>query len=296
MKDFIFGGILCLSAVPLMAATASGSTDTASAVLGYQFGTPYTSSSGYSYYNGYDNASAALGPIQSDTSGGYGPDPFLPAWDTSQLTIVAPGGSITLQMAQPVSGNGMLGVFTDVAINNVSTTVGSEPQASTPASTLSPFPEAIVSVGDGSKNAGGDYILVPLNGGNPITFENPTNYYTNSLVSVQSGPGYYYVQSSLGTQPADWTKPFLGNLASFNGETYSQMVATLDGSAGGTWLNLASAGLSQVDVVQFSVPTGATYHMTLDSVAAPEPNALELVGLGIVAMALMPRRARWRLL
>ncbi len=292
MKRLVIGGVLCLSTSSLMAGAANGSPVTASAVLGYTSG---TLPSGYTTYN---NANAALGPIQSDTSGGYGPDPFLPAWDSSQLVMVGAGGYLTLQLAQPIAGNAMLGVFTNVAITNISTAVGAQPQASDPANTLSAFPEAIVSVGNGSKDAKGNYNLVALNGGNPITFENPTNYYTNSPVSVQysASGGYYYLQSSPGTQTADWSKPFLGDLASFNGEDYSQMVTTLDGSAGGTWLDLSSMGLSQVAVVEFSVPNGATYNMTLDAVATPDPSALMLLSLGVLGViGVMPRRSRFNL-
>jgi hypothetical protein len=66
------------------------------------------------------------------------------------------------------------------------------------------------------------------------------------------------------------------------------MLPLLDGSAGGTWLDLSSTGLASVGFVRFEVPQGADYRLVLDAVTAiPEPGALlPLVG----ALALLRRR------
>jgi hypothetical protein len=91
---------------------------------------------------------------------------------------------------------------------------------------------------------------------------------------------------------ADFSKPFTGTLSSLNGLTYPQIVGLLDGSAGGTWLDVSGAGLSSVAYVRFDVPAVEGQRLVLDAVTAvPEP----ALGLSILpAIALLSRRRRNR--
>jgi len=118
--------------------------------------------------------------------------------------------------------------------------------------------------------------FVPLSA-QPVTFTNPTNFYTDVAIDNYSAP--------LGSAVADFDKPFNGNLSSFNGLEYPQIVALLNGSAGGTWLDVSGAGLSVVQYIRFDVPAGGDDRLVLDAVTAvPEPVAALLVIPAVIVL------------
>jgi hypothetical protein len=130
------------------------------------------------------------------------------------------------------------------------------------------------------KAAEGD-AWVPLSA-SPIAFSNPSNYFTDTSIS-----NYY---APLGTAQADFFQPFEGTLADFSGKSYAQMLTLLDGSAGGTWLDISGTGLSSVRYVRFEVPQGESYRMMIDAVTAvPEPGSFTLA---LLAGAMLLRRGR----
>jgi hypothetical protein len=224
-------------------------------------------------YSGYTNASAALGAITGDTGYGYALNPFNPPYDPSQIVAIGAGGQLTLHMASPVAtGPAALGVFSNSGLDDAS---GGSGQAYNPATTLDEDygetdPEAIVQVSPDDVNAD----FVSLNGGAPIVFTNPTNAY-------------------LGTQMANQFQPFTGDLASFNGLTFDQIKTLLNGSAGGTWLDLSGTGYSQINYVRFIVPGDATYGMVVDSVSAvPEPTIGLPLAVGTTALLRRRRSAK----
>ena len=241
------------------------------------FAAPVTASEVVSYEPGaaredYRNASAALGPPAGDT--GFGAlTPFNPPFSNEHIVIVGAGGQLTLRLSSPVASRPgpELGVFVNNGLIDVSP--GGTGTAGSPAATFSPPPSALVSVSaDGQA-------FVPLAGGAPVTFGNPTNAYTDTHIDNYSAP--------LGTQPADFARPFTGTLSDFAGLTYEQMVTLLDGSAGGTWLDVSGTGLSSVQYVRFEVPQGNT-RMVVDAVTAvPEPAAGVLM---LIALAAASRR------
>jgi hypothetical protein len=229
---------------------------------------------------GRPNASAAVGPIEGDTSFG-GLNPFNPAFDDSQIVILDPASSLTLHLSGEVPANGRnLGVFANVGI--VDSSQDGSGLAGSPPSIFSQdlngnnaFPQAVVSVSRDGVN------YATLNQGQPIAFTNPANYYLDSNLSNDFQP--------LGTVAANPYKPFLGTLDTLSGQSYPQMKTTLNGSAGGTWLDLSGTGLASINYVRFSVPADATYHMVLDavtgmsaakSVVAGQPVISESVGNG----------------
>jgi hypothetical protein len=229
----------------------------------------------------FNNPAAALGPLQGDTGFG-GMNPFNPPFAASQIVGISPGGELTLHLSGPVSTIGQtLGIFSNAGLNDAS--ADGSGQADAVAQTLDEAfgetdPEAIVKVSqDGST-------YVPLNGGNPILFLNPSNYYLNNAISGFNEP--------LGGPVADQTQPFLGMLSDFSGLTFDQIKQNvLKGSAGGNWLDLSGTGLSQVNFVRFDVPADADYGMVVDSVSAvPEPTIG--IPLFIFAAAMVRRRAK----
>jgi hypothetical protein len=246
---------------------------------------PVTASEVVSYVPGaaredFRNASAALGLPSGDTTFGA-LTPFNPPFSNSQIVIVGAGGELTLRLSSPVAPRPgaapELGVFVNNGLIDVSP--GGTGTAGVPAGTFSPAPAARVSVSDDGTR------FVPLGAG-PLglaTFENPTNFFTDTHIDNYSAP--------LGTAAADFSKPFTGTLSSFDGLTYEQMVTLLDGSAGGNWLDLSGTGLSSVQYVRFEVPEGANARLVLDAVTAvPEPGAA-LLALAPLA-ALLRRRVR----
>jgi hypothetical protein len=116
-----------------------------------------------------------------------------------------------------------------------------------------------------------------------MVFELPTNWYAEGVTL----PG---AQEVAGTVEADFTQPFLGGLADFDNTDWPEILDLLDGSAGGTWLDLGGLPVPAVQYIEFSV-NGADELMFVDAVVAiPEPalaGPLLLAGL----LTLARRRA-----
>ena len=256
------------------------------------------------------NAAGAVGSFAT-SEGGYAIDPFYPPYpQTSNPAVLATVGggsttsasSLTLKFAQPfaVGTSSYLGVYSSVGLINTQTTPGDQPQAATGTTPgqleLSTPSEAIVSV-----SADGTH-FVALNGGSPIAFDIPTNAYTTVDDTVVSSGGYTFVSpqpAASGQTPVLASPtPFFGSLSSFSGETESQILSQLNGTAGGTWINVSGAGLSSIQFVEFTVPAGDTALINAAalngpaSTAVPEPGAAALLCLAPAGWLL--RHRKWR--
>jgi hypothetical protein len=241
-------------------------------------------------FDSYDTPTSALGqpaPIVGADSGFPNVlSPFSPHYETTDLVGIGAGGQLTLQLQNYVkvqSSAFEIGVWSNVGLNDTNYPSGT---TDTMASTLSPPSSAVVSV-----SADGTH-WVTLNGGSPITFSNPGNYYLNA--------GPYDASAPANPQLANFGQPFTGSLSSFNNEDYAQILATLNGSAGGTWLDLDGTGLSQVGYIRFSgVASGDELYINgvgINSSLAggqvvPEPASAGLLVLGAM-VALGWRRNR----
>ncbi len=232
-----------------------------------------------------DNPSAPLGLLDGDTGFGSGLNPFNPPYDPGQILTVYGTGSVTLHLSATVAGNGQVGVFTNTGIENVGT---SEATAGSPITTLGKPSQAIVKVSSDGTN------FVPLFGGVVQNLDAPTNYWLDAPITLDQFGNSYFADQGLGTQAADQFKPFAPDsvdpLSLFNGLTYTQMLSqsVLNGSAGGTWFDLAGSGLSSVNYIQFDVPTND--RLVLDSISAvPEPATIGTV-LVLAAVPLLRRR------
>ena len=199
----------------------------------------------------YQNPNAALGSLNGDTGFG-GLHPFNPAYSPNDIVQVGEGGSLTLHLSTPVAPNGFnLGVHSNVGLQDVS--VDGSGLTDGTASNLGQVSRASVSVSQDGIH------FVALNGGNPVTFSNPTNYYTDT-------PILNYFQTTLpGQAHASQSKPYLG-IAPFVSNTYEQIKTTLNQSAGGTWLDLRGTVPTAVNYVRFTVAAGSGDRMIVDAI------------------------------
>jgi hypothetical protein len=205
--------------------------------------------------------------------------PFDPPVDADQIVTIGLGGEITLKFPQPInvaSPGPSIGIFNSIGLVDSA----SSGTATNPATTFS-NQSAVVSVSQDDKS----WAKLGLR-----TFDIPQNYYANATDPYQfpaPDPGIV----------ADFGKPFTGSLNSFDGENFSQVLSTLDGSAGGSWLDLSGSGLTEINYIQFSEPADqvpVTSFIALESVsvanaAVPEPATT--VGL-LACFGLLLRRSR----
>lgn len=216
---------------------------------------------------GYRTPEAALGlpnPIADPIFGNTILSPFNPPWLPSDIVIIGEAGELTLRLAYPVAplgGRREIGVFVNNGLIDVDYPRG---QAGSPAGYFSPPPRAIVSVSDN----GSTWVQLDSS---PIVFGNPTNYYSDLGENPSS-------TSIAGSQVADFTAEFLGQLSDFDGLDWAGIKALLNGTAGGQWLDISQSGLGQVNYIRFEVPTGAGYRCVIDAVTAvPEPGVIWLL-------------------
>ncbi|HEV2294998.1 MAG TPA: hypothetical protein VGR35_14180 [Tepidisphaeraceae bacterium] len=284
-------------ALAALAAPPAQGAQFASSVSAYAMGNVFTASG--ATYSDTSRATGAPHPIVDEGQFYQASlNPYNPHWETTQLTAIGRGGSITLQYAQPmvVGAGHEIGVFTSASLGDadfdgvvdspVKTFAGDEYGAER---------TAVVEV------AGPDGNFVSLG---RVIFDKPTNYYSNV-------PGPYVDPATFSGIVADFDKPFTADLSVFEGKNFSQVIAALEGSAGGTWIDVPTdAGLTQISFVRFSdtmwrtadgslVETrssrfDASYvkpaDLFIDAVAVvPEPGA---AGAGVVlaAGALLRRR------
>ena len=267
----LLGAAFASIAAPRAAAQMAGY---ATQVLGYTAGTGISST--------YTNANSALGQPGGNVGGGT-LNPFVPNYTGAELTGIGAGGQLTLGLSNFVTvgaaGTAEIGIFGNVGLVNAGTS--GAPAAGNPATAFGVRSVEISVSADGIN-------FVPLDAGALITSTLPANYYTNPDTTNINAP------PPANPTLADFGKPFTGLLADFNGETYAQVLTTLNGSAGGTWLDLSATGLSQVGYIRFSEPAnggpfylnGVSSNEALLGADVPEPRAAVLLaigGLGVLA-------------
>jgi hypothetical protein len=258
----------------------------------YTQGTIYNSDGSVDSYDmGFNNPVVVGDPTSGPTAGLTDLDfgfpeiisPFDPPADADQIVTVGYGGQITLKFPQSIKAQNSaptLGVFTAVGLIDSQYPDG---VATDPAQVFG-TESAFVSV----SADGHTWVSLGLQ-----NLNNPQNYYTNA-----TSP--YQLPAPSPADIADFGQPFTGSLSSFDGEGFSQILTTLNGSAGGTWLDLSGTGLSQINYIQFSEPTGQvpdTSFVALEAVSAndasvPEPgSAIALLALSGLCFRRVRRRA-----
>jgi hypothetical protein len=177
----------------------------------------------------YGNASTALGQpnrIAGTSIGFPGPvTPFNPPFEQSEMVAVGVGGQLTVELPSLVSvgGGGVLrlGIFHSAGLNDPTFSGQAEATARTFAGQeYGADRTAIVEIADTLGN---------FQSLGRVLFTQPTQGYEN-----QTDPYTFPVSPS----NADFNEPFNGNLASYDGLNQAQISALLQGSAGGTWLDV----------------------------------------------------------
>lgn len=199
---------------------------------------------------------------------------FSSHYQDTELVRVAPGGSLTLQLSHYVTivpDAPEIGVFEGVFFTGdpILAAVGAG--------------RAIVEVSKDGQN------WYSLNSGQPIVFDMAATYFLNS------GP----FDSEVPENPilADFGKPFLGSASDFVGKSYSEALQMLNGSAGGTWLDLDEVPLDQVGYIRFIGTGSSTLDINAVSIntaaagqAIPEPSTLLAVVGGAAFLGLIRKR------
>lgn len=271
MKKTILIAAVLVQAIVIPSARATESF--AQAVVSYTAGLGVGS---------YTDPTRALGK-PSPAVFGQNFSPFNPHFATTELARIGEGGQLTLQLANfvivtPTAPE--LGIWENVGLADTSYPNG---HAGATASVFG-ADSALIEVSEDNVT------WYPVNGGAPVLFTLPGNYFANSTGAFASLPPSPVL--------ADFGKPFTGALSSFDGKDYAQILTTLDGSAGGTWLDLDSTGLTQVGFVRFSgVANGQTLEIdavgingTQIGAAVPEPASAVLLGTASLLLGFRRRR------
>lgn len=233
---------------------------------------------------GFTNPSVALGSPAPLTGDGLGfPNilsPFSPPFEADEIVGVGRGGVLQVNFDIPISDvpGPDFGVFTNVGLVDVNFPNGVN---SNPASTFNPLPRAAKVSVSADGNA-----FVSLGS---VTFSQPTNYFVNaSNPYLSAAPGDGVI--------ADFGKPFTGGLSTFNGLDWTQTLAALDGSGGGTWIDFSATNLGSIVAVRISIdatpPTGIDGRVFVDAVAAHNAAVPEPIGALLLAPLALLRRHR----
>ena len=261
------------------------------------------------------------------TSGsGYSPVGLATVNPGDTLTLAFNG--ITVSTSPAINGGFTLGVHTGVGIEdttaNSSNSYSGNGVAANPAATFNSR-ISYLAVGDGTNwvwyagetlNANSTTVVstqwttpsptIPTlshatsSGAALMTFSNPSAYY--GTASGGSGGDYYVApdggNNTIAPTAATLANPgqaFAGTLASFNGETYSEVMATLNGSAGGNWFNVSNTGLPDITEVALAAPSGynSMYVQAVVGVV-PEPATVMMLLAGGAVLPLLRRRGQYK--
>lgn len=253
----------------------------------------------------YADPTAALAApepiVGADTAFAGVLSPFNAHYSPENLVAIGRGGSITLRYQNPVPvvAGPEVGVFTNASFPDFDYPNGLAPDPIQTSAVQEYGAErtAVVEVAD----ALGNFYNVGR-----FTFDEPTNYFANATSPFQfPAPDPAVV--------ADFGKPFAAPQSSFSGRTFGEILQILDGSAGGTWVDVpAASGLTEINYVRFSdplwlLPDGTfaetrtsiydpTYvkpaDLFIDAVSGvPEPSGVVLLFVPVTALLRRRRRA-----
>jgi hypothetical protein len=214
-----------------------------------------------------NNPLAALGtPARNNAFGAM--TPFNPNFSANDVVQIGIDGFITIRLSESVGVRPgvKLGVFNANGIIDVSaegTGVAIDTAAASNNGLFGAPSRAFVQFSDDGEN------FQSLSSTNTL-FANPSNGWKDAAEPV-------FYSSAGGIDPADYFKPFSGNISSFANLNFGQILTLLDGSGGGTWLDLSNLPLASFEYVRFSLPAGnsaAGSRFVIDGLTVYEPLAI----------------------
>ena len=212
--------------------------------------------------------------------------PFNPHYEDNQIVQLGEGGSITLQLARfavTTSQTPEIGIFTNTGISDTSWPAGiAGDNLELPGATFG-IDSALLEVSDDGAN----WINLGL-----IRFDQPSSAFTNAASPYQSG-----------LIPADFGMPHNNTLADYSGQDWAAIQGLMGNSAGGTWIDLDSTGLSQVGwlrlslandgnentLLQFELDAVSIASLATGGFVIPEPSVSALL---FTLIGLLARRRR----
>ncbi len=268
-----------------MIATLLAGRESASAIIvpSVPFATQvaaYTQGTVAAYDTGYDDTTDWTGIPTGTTGAPEGAPgvvtPFYPPFDTSQILLIGNGGHLTLQFPTPVpvKSGPFLGIFSTCGF------VDSDGNGDV-GSTAATFGGGLATV-QVSQDGTHWFSLGQQN------IDVPQNFYLNA--------GPYDVVPPADSYRSDYGLPYTGGLSAFANESDAQVIATLNGSAGGTWLDISSTGLSTIRYVDFSPPANApsNWQLAIEAVSTvgpsqvPEPGGIST----LIVLAMLLKRSK----
>jgi hypothetical protein len=171
--------------------------------------------------------------------------PFNPHYRGGEVVQIGQGGQITVRLERfvhPSPGTPSLGVW-----ENVFLVMGPGDLAGSPASVFGADSAMLEASADGIN-------FYPVG---VFSFDWFGNYWTDSAGPYAKAPGAIR---------ADFGTPHGRSLPEFSGLSYGGILSLLNGTGGGTWIDLSASGLDRVGWVRFSgVSAGLT--LEIDAVA-----------------------------
>ena len=251
----------------------------ATGVAGYDAGSAVGS--------GFNDPGTALGSPERFTGEGIFPQvvsPFNPVWRTNEFVQIGEGGFLTLEFDEPITNDDHPFGVDFIVFGNGG------------------FADRIDDIDgntrDPAETFGLDDMLIEVSE-DGTTFLPLENLSGGEFFSEGMYPAMGYVDAgpydaTPGSIPTDFQQPLdpALTLADFDDMTYDQLLTLYDGSGGGTPVDIAASGLSEVSFVRFSVPEseGGFGTVEIDAVSrVPEPTAMGFLLLGGLAAF---RRAR----
>jgi hypothetical protein len=266
-------GLLC--ALVLVVNTVAAADPWADSIIDYQPGSNAVS--------GFTTASAALGQptrITNPSNPFGGPvTPSNASWGPGETVSIGEGGLLVIKFDEPVINDplNLFGLDLIVFGNSFFTLGFGNPDLPV---------TGVVSEGGIIEVSGDGNVWTPVPGAADGLF--PTNGYADIMEPFPSSPG---------TIPADFTRPVD---PAFNpiGKTFAQLIAGYAGSGGGLGIDLGAVGLSSVQYVRITNPSGSGSTPEIDAFAdvapIPEPAASTtfLTAAGLYAWQNRKRRYR----
>lgn len=227
---------------------------------------------------GFGDPNAALGAPERFTGEGSFPSvvsPFNPAFGADELFSIGEGGHLTLRFDQPLRDDPSNPFGIDLILFGNGGFIDAD------------FPHGTTLPNAAAFGLDTVRISVSVDGSTFLPLGDFTEGLFPAMGYTDAGP-FDTAPGSLPTDFARAVNPALTQL-DFASKTFAEIRALYDGSAGGTPIDLAASGLTEVSFVRLEVPDDNDPSTDLNAeidalVRAPAPGSLTILGLSALGM------------